>query len=86
MGTYPPRKCGIAIFTKDLVDAMDRQHVFHHPEVIAINPPNTSYPYDKRVRFQIREEVVDDYIEAAQFINSSHIDLVNLQHEFGIFG
>jgi glycosyltransferase involved in cell wall biosynthesis len=86
LSSYPPRECGIATFTKDLIDAVDRLNEFEPATVIAMNEEETIYDYDKRVRCQIERNHVEDYIRAADYINSSKADLVNLQHEFGLFG
>jgi glycosyltransferase involved in cell wall biosynthesis len=86
LSTYPPRECGIATFTKDLLDAMDGLNKFKPPAVIAVNEKETIYNYDRRVKWQIERDSIDDYVQAARNINSSNVDLVNLQHEFGLFG
>ena len=86
MSTYPPRECGIANFTKDLVDAVDQLHEFRPSVVIAINDKGAIYKYDRRVKFQIEQDSIDDYIQAARYTNQSKTNLVNLQHEFGLFG
>jgi glycosyltransferase involved in cell wall biosynthesis len=54
--------------------------------VVAINDPQSAYAYPARVRFQIEEGNITSYRAAADFLNASHADLVNLQHEYGIFG
>ncbi len=38
------------------------------------------------VRFQIPDETIGDYVEAAEFLNNAGFDVVSLQHEYGIFG
>jgi glycosyltransferase involved in cell wall biosynthesis len=86
LSTYPPRECGIATFTKDLVDAIEELDDFRPASVIAINEKGTIYDYDQRVKLQVRRDSVEDYVQAANYVNSSRIDLVNIQHEFGIFG
>jgi len=86
VSTYPPRECGIANFTKDLTDAVDQLHEFRPSVVIAINEKGAIYKYDRRVRFQIERDSIDDYVQAAHYANLSKVDLVNLQHEFGLFG
>jgi glycosyltransferase involved in cell wall biosynthesis len=86
LSTYPPRECGIATFTKDLVDAIEELDDFRRSVVIAINEKGTIYDYDQRVKFQVKRDSVEDYVQAAEYVNSSRIDLVNIQHEFGIFG
>jgi glycosyltransferase involved in cell wall biosynthesis len=86
LSTYPPRECGIATFTRDLLDAVDGVSEFKPPRVIAVNETGAIYHYDKRVKWAIERDSVDDYLQAASYINSSNVDLVNLQHEFGLFG
>jgi glycosyltransferase involved in cell wall biosynthesis len=86
LSTYPPRKCGIGVFTKDLIDAMDLYNDSVSSAVIALNENNASQPYDERVKWQIRHDNEEDYIKVAEEVNSSDIDVVNIQHEFGIFG
>ena len=86
VSTYPPRECGIANFTKDLIDAIDRLHEFKPPRVIAINDEGAIYNYDSRVKFHIEQNSIDDYVQAARYVNLSRVSLVNLQHEFGLFG
>ena len=86
LSTYPPRKCGIAVFTKDLVDAMDLRSDSVSSTVIAVNENNASHRYYERVKWQIMHDNEEDYIKVAEKVNSSDIDVVNIQHEFGIFG
>ena len=86
VSTFPPRRCGIAAFTKDLIYAIDLLHEFKPPLVIAINERGAIYNYDKTVKFQIERDSIDDYIQAARYVNLSKINLVNLQHEFGLYG
>lgn len=85
VSTYTPRECGIATFTKDLMDAIDRLNKFRLG-VIAVNEPETIYIYDERVKRQVDQDWFDDYVQAAGYINSSKFAVVNLQHEFGLFG
>jgi glycosyltransferase involved in cell wall biosynthesis len=54
--------------------------------VIALNENSASHRYDERVKWQIRQDNEEDYIKVAEEVNSSDIDVVNIQHEFGIFG
>ncbi len=85
VSTYPPRECGIATYTKDLVDAISRLYVVKEPAVLAINDKGGYYYYGREVEFQIARERVESYVEAAEYVNDSDIDIVNLQHEFGLF-
>lgn len=86
LGTYTPRECGIATFTKDLIDSIDLLDEFAPARVISVNEIETIYDYDSRVKQQIRQDFEEDYIQAANYINTSKINAVNLQHEFGIYG
>jgi len=86
VSSYPPRECGIATFTKNLVVALIQLGIFKKPLVIAMNEKEAIYNYDRMVRYQIRRNFQKDYVETAKRINSSKADLVNLQHEFGLFG
>ncbi len=86
LSTYTPRECGIATFTKDLIDSIDLLGEFAPARVISVNEIETIYDYDSRVKQQIRQDFEEDYIQAAKYINSSRINAVNLQHEFGIYG
>lgn len=89
VGTFPPRACGIATFTQDLTNAIDREY---NPavksQVLAINDNGTSiYNYPNKVRMQLREIDIADYLKLAHEINHNpQIKLVNVQHEYGIFG
>jgi glycosyltransferase involved in cell wall biosynthesis len=86
LSTYTPRECGIAIFTKDLIDSIDLLAEFAPTQVISVNEIDTIYDYDIRVKQQIRQDFEEDYIQAANYINSSRINAVDLQQEFGIYG
>ncbi len=85
VSTYPPKKCGIATFTRDLINSIGQFNEFE-PSVIAINETHARYNYDKRVELVVDRNSIEDYIQAADYVNSSNIKLVNLQHEFGLFG
>jgi glycosyltransferase involved in cell wall biosynthesis len=86
VSSYSPRECGIATFTKNLVVATNKLGKFRKPSVVAMNEKETIYNYDRLVKYQIRRDFLKDYVKAASYINSSKVDLVNLQHEFGLFG
>src|SRR3984957_16927742 len=86
VGNYSPRQCGIATFTTDLCDAISAE--FGATELLAlpVNDTDEGYLYPERVRFELSEGNLSSYRQAAAFLNFSKIDLVCLQHEFGIFG
>ncbi len=84
IATFPPRECGIATFTKDLADATEKLKA--KVTVVALNPKGVTLKYDRRVTFQLEQSKWRDYGAAAKFINGSRSDVVNLQHEYQIFG
>ncbi len=86
LGSYPPRECGIATFTKDVVDAYDRAFGFSSP-VIAVDEPGADVRrYPPEVVGRIAEAERAGYTAAARFVNKYPVDLVNVQHEYGLFG
>jgi glycosyltransferase involved in cell wall biosynthesis len=85
LSTFPPRECGIANFTKDLIDAIDELDG-PKPSIIAINEKGAIYNYDRRVKWDIDRDNAEDYVQAAKYVNSSNIQLLIIQHEFGLFG
>jgi len=86
LSTYPPRECGIATYSKDLIGHISKLKVLKPSIVIAINDKGGHYNYQRLVKFQIERDDVETYVEAAEYVNDSDIDLVHLQHEFGLFG
>lgn len=88
LSSYPPRKCGIAAFTKDLSTAIDK--IFNpklKSKIAALNDNGNSYNYSDKVLFQIDDTDERAYIKVAQAINEDNrIKLVSVQHEFKIFG
>ncbi len=87
IGNYLPRVCGIATFTYDLAEAVAKQAGKDQPVIVAAMNNNTEgYNYPDRVKFEIRQDHQLDYSRAADFLNFSTIDVVCLQHEYGIFG
>src|ERR1035441_4082252 len=86
IGNHLPRQCGIATFTTDLCDAIAAEYGSAGVSVVAINDPQSRYSYPARVRFEITESDLSSYKAAADFLNSSDVDVVSLQHEYGIFG
>ena len=86
IGNHLPRQCGIATFTTDLCDAITAEHGASELSVVAVNDGQSSYIYPTRVRFQITECDTSSYRSTAKLLNSSDVDVVCLQHEYGIFG
>lgn len=86
IGNYLPRRCGIATFTTDLAEAIAGRFPETEPLVLAMNDVEGGYEYLPRVRFEVFQERLFSYQQAAEFINQNEVDVVNLQHEYGIFG
>ena len=86
IGNYLPRHCGIATFTTDLCDAIHAEYGATELLALPVNDTEESYSYPPRVRFELSEDNLASYRQAADFLNFSNIDLVCLQHEYGIFG
>ncbi|MFH1412495.1 MAG: glycosyltransferase [bacterium] len=89
VSTFPPRECGIATFTQDLTNAIDKEfNPAVKSKILAMNANGTSiYNYPRKVNFQINDIDLNDYLRVAKEINkSSEIKLVNVQHEYGLFG
>lgn len=90
LGNYPPRQCGIATFTHNLVESIKTAAAHNRRKieigVIAMNDKDMTYPYPSIVDKTIRDDDAAAYAEAADYINQSGADLLLLQHEYGIFG
>jgi len=86
IGNYLPRKCGIATFTSDLLTAVAAEHPSSECFSVSMNDIKEGYEYPDLVRFEIEEQDLSSYLRAADFLNIGNIDVVCLQHEFGIFG
>ena len=89
LSTYPPRECGIATFTQDLVTAMNQRfNPIMHSGVVALNENHTNfYNYPGLVSDQVVANDLSHYVALAEKINANNrVKLVNIQHEFGIFG
>ncbi|MHC4217553.1 MAG: glycosyltransferase family 4 protein [Planctomycetota bacterium] len=86
IGNSLPRQCGIATFTCDLTDAV--ASTFRQTEVLVVpvNDVPEGYDYPDRVWFEIAEKEIASYRRAADYLNINNVDVVSLQHEFGIFG
>jgi glycosyltransferase involved in cell wall biosynthesis len=86
LGNHVPRQCGIATFTTDLCDAIVREFPAFDTFVLAMNDVGKSHAYPPSVRFEIAESDVSSYRRAADFLNVNAVDVVSVQHEYGIFG
>ncbi len=86
VGTAPPRRCGIATFTDDLRAGLVSLDPPTPAMQVALTDSTETYAYGPSVDYEIRADQLSDYRAAAEFIEQSEVDVVCLQHEFGIFG
>jgi glycosyltransferase involved in cell wall biosynthesis len=86
IGNYLPRQCGIATFTTDLCSAISAEYGNARLLALPVNDTLEGYDYPARVRWSLAQDELSSYQEAAEFLNFNNIDMVCLQHEYGIFG
>jgi glycosyltransferase involved in cell wall biosynthesis len=86
LGDYLPRKCGIATFTADLRCAIAAEFPAIQCPVVPVNDLAEGYDYPAEVRFEIAEQDLPSYLRAADFLNITDVDVVCVEHEFGIYG
>ncbi len=86
LGDYLPRKCGIATFTTDLRCAVAAEFPAMQCLVVPVNDLAGGYDYPAEVRFEIAEQDLPSYLRAADFLNITDVDVICVEHEFGIFG
>lgn len=87
VGSYIPRECGIATFTKDLTTSINILNPHCLAEIMAVDEPgieNRGYPWE--VKYRIHQDDINSYISAADYINQSSAEVISIQHEFGIYG
>jgi len=86
VGSYTPRQCGIATFTQDLCESFRSQGPDTETIVVPVNDRLEGYAYPHEARFEINEQDITSYERAADFLNFNNVEVVSLQHEFGIYG
>ena len=86
IGNYLPRQCGIATFTTDLCELIAEEYKGTSCIALPVNDVELGYDYPSRVRFELTEKDIDSYRRAADFLNINNVDIVSLQHEYGIYG
>jgi glycosyltransferase involved in cell wall biosynthesis len=86
VGNYLPRHCGIATFTTDLCTAISAEYGTARLLALPVNDTEEGYDYPARVRWSLAQDDLTSYQQAAEFLNFNNIDMVCLQHEYGIFG
>src|SRR5579862_8151612 len=86
IGNYLPRQCGIATFTTDLCAAISAEYGTARLLALPVNDTEEGHDYPARVRWSLVQDDLRSYEQAAEFLNFNNIDMVCLQHEYGIFG
>ncbi len=84
LSTYPPRECGLATFTQDLVMHLSKMYLTSKSRVIAVS--NKTFQYDDRVMMELAQNNKDNYRKMAEKLNHSEIELLVIEHEYGIYG
>lgn len=87
LSTYPPRRCGIGTYTKDLATSINNLNPERLAEIIALDDAiseKLTYPWE--VSRRIRQNTWEDYERVLDYLNNSVIDMLSIQHEYGIFG
>ncbi|PIS07678.1 hypothetical protein COT78_02260 [Candidatus Berkelbacteria bacterium CG10_big_fil_rev_8_21_14_0_10_43_13] len=84
LSTSLPRECGIATYTDTVAKAILEIDRSVEIGIIAMN--DASYNYPSNVVFQINQDTLANYKNAALFVNDSDYNLVVVEHEFGIYG
>src|SRR5688572_6132582 len=86
LGNHIPRQCGIATFTTDLSEAIGTIGPDLDCFVLAMNDGRHQHAYPDRVRFELTDSDAGAYTRAADFLNVNAVDVISVQHEYGIFG
>ena len=85
--SYPPRECGIATYSQDLITALNKK--FNNSlsiKICALENGKTSYNYPDEVKYRLDTSQVTSYLNLAEEINEDdRIQLVLIQHEFGFY-
>lgn len=88
ISSYIPRKCGIATFTRDLTRGVNLLNPLYKASIAVLDSNlSLNLKYPPETKYRIFENSWADYQRVVRYINySGAVDLVSLQHEFGIFG
>jgi glycosyltransferase involved in cell wall biosynthesis len=86
IGNSLPRRCGIATFTTHLQQAIASTGATSSTSIVAMTDEGRQYDYPSVVALEVHDQRIEEYQQAARFLNAELFDIVCLQHEFGIFG
>jgi len=86
LGSFPPRECGIATFMKDVVDSFDASYATRSAVIAIDEPGGEDRVYPDQVVARLVQQDPESYARIAEFVNAHPCDVVNIQHEYGLFG
>jgi glycosyltransferase involved in cell wall biosynthesis len=86
LSTYPPKICGIGSYTRDLIKELKNLKEIQSCQIIALDSSQEKFIYPSEVLHQFNKDSLDDYKKVAELLNCSEIDIVSLQHEYGLYG
>ena len=86
LGNYLPRQCGLATFTTDVCESVAQAFPETECFALAMNDRPEGYAYPPRVRFEIPQQEATAYDRAADFLNTNEVEVLCVQHEYGIYG
>ncbi|HET7425633.1 MAG TPA: glycosyltransferase, partial [Gemmatimonadales bacterium] len=86
VATCPPRQCGIATFTSDLARAIRQAEPATRIRWAAIDEGDGAHLYGPEVQWRMSQEDPASYAATAVQLNASAVDVVSVQHEFGLYG
>jgi glycosyltransferase involved in cell wall biosynthesis len=86
LGSFPPRECGIATFMKDVVDSYDATFDSGSAVIAIAEPGGEDRVYPDRVVATLVQNEQESYRDTAAFVNAYPCDVLNIQHEYGLFG
>ena len=85
--SFPPRECGIATYSEDLIKALNNK--FSHSlsiKVCALESEEAGFTYPGEVKYILKTSISDEYASLALKINNDpRIEIVLIQHEFGFY-
>ena len=85
--SYPPRECGIATYSQDLIASINNKFSSSYTiKVCALESGDTSYSYPAEVKYVLKTSVAAEYEKMAIKVNQDNrIKIVVVQHEFGFY-
>ena len=85
--SYPPRECGIATYSEDLIKALNNK--FSNSltlKICALEADDVNFEYPSEVKDTLKTSIAKEYNELASTINhDKSVQIVVIQHEFGLF-